>query len=134
MKIKRIKLILKKLVNPLLLIGASVLMFAHYFFDNDRNSWYCRDLEKNISIIFLSGFIYRTRQYRDGLLNILYKCAFSFIFLKCSFNIADESLAWFYDIHKHKLILLIQLPILISITGIAIFNLLKELKYDKNRN
>jgi hypothetical protein len=104
----KIKSVIKKSINPLLLILSAALMFAHLFFKEERNAWYCRDVEKNISIICLSGFFYRTRQHRHGLLNKLYKCAFSFLFLKCSFNLAEENIAWIYNIHLHKISLAVQ--------------------------
>jgi hypothetical protein len=129
----KIKSVIRKSINPLLLVLSAVLMFAHLFFENERNAWYCRDVEKNLSIIFLSGFFYRTRQYKYGLLNRLYKYAFSFFFLKCSFNLADESIAWIYDIHIHKPFLIVQSLPLSLICLLAIYDLLKEVEWNRKQ-
>ena len=121
----------KEAINPLLLIIGAVSIFAYYFCDDGRVSWYVRDIGKNIAIIFFTGFIYRTRIYRHGLLNILHKCFFAFIFIRSSFNIADEILAFLHNIHIHKIMLVLQSIPLSIICLIAVYNLIKGEKCNK---
>jgi len=118
-----------KYINPFLLMLSAVLLFAHYFFKDNTTAWYVRDIEKNLSIILLTFFIFRIRIYKHGLLNILYKCFLWFILIKNSFNIVDENLALIYKIHIHKLMLIIQSVPLSIICLIAVYNLLKGDKW-----